>query len=49
MYKKEFDLFNYEYMELHSYRQLAIGYFFIFLGTSGLIISFFNIINFFMY
>jgi|694.fasta_scaffold48600_3 hypothetical protein len=54
--KKELDLFrsnysankHYEYLELQAYKQIAIGYFFIFFGTSVLIITFFNIINFFM-
>lgn len=56
--KKDFDFFSvssnnssniyYEYMELQAYKQIAIGYFFIFLGTFGLIISLFNLFKFFM-
>ena len=54
MYKKGFDFFsvstnkNYEYMELQAYKQIVIGYFFIFFGTSLLIMSFFNLLNFFL-
>ena len=39
---------NYEYMELQAYKQIAIGYFFIFFGTSLFIISFFNLLKFFL-
>jgi hypothetical protein len=54
MYKKGFDFFsvstnkNYEYMELQAYKQIVIGYFFIFFGTSLLIMSFFNLLKFFL-
>ena len=54
MYKKSFSFVdvssnkNYEYMELQAYKQIAIGYFFIFFGTSLFIISFFNLLKIFL-
>jgi len=39
---------KYEYMELQAYKKIAIGYFFIFFGTSLFIISFFNLFKIFL-